>query len=121
MAPHSTSTFRSIPSSLDIDSYSDELQEQSAPENAQPDFKDDSQSITVHRQELAATIVLAQALKELKCVGWSSFDSVGHSESKAVKLWKEVVGDSSGGDWNRAIRVWVSRQDGVIRVRKTPW
>ena len=95
-------------------SYSpDELQEQSAREDAKPDFQDDSQSLTVHRRELAATIVLAQALKELKYVGWSSYDSV-----KAVKLWKEA---GRGGDWNRAIRVWVWRQDGIIRVRKAPW
>ncbi|KAJ6591596.1 hypothetical protein DFH09DRAFT_179185, partial [Mycena vulgaris] len=63
----------------------------------------------VRLRELAAGLELAQHLKALRTVGFSSF-------------FNDVAGYySSGGRWPDKTMVYVLRENGRIRVRKTAW
>ncbi|EGN95153.1 hypothetical protein SERLA73DRAFT_162708 [Serpula lacrymans var. lacrymans S7.3] len=86
----------------------------------EPLFKHDSNQCPVCRtlasapairiRELEASLGLAQNLKSLRTVGWSSFFS---------RL--SVPVEKRKGDWERTVKFHIARSDGRIRVRKRPW
>lgn len=77
---------------------------------------------SVRVRELAASLVIAQMLKTIRSIGWSSFfcNKPGKNEKKADE---EEDDDEDGEEESkeRKTTVWVLRQGGRIRVRRTPW
>ncbi|KAF9460534.1 hypothetical protein BDZ94DRAFT_1283902 [Collybia nuda] len=90
----------------------------------------------VRTRELKASIVIAQKLKAIKSIGWSSFFTGMPGPSKPAG---DVVGepvpknDASSGDCgdnetenseitkDMKTTIWVLRTNGRVRVRRTPW
>lgn len=65
----------------------------------------------VRTRELEASLVLAQKLKSLKTISWSSFFA-----------WKLPSEDEKRiGDWQRVARTYILRRGGRVRVRRRPW
>ncbi|KAG8215050.1 hypothetical protein J3R82DRAFT_8459 [Butyriboletus roseoflavus] len=65
----------------------------------------------VRTRELEASLALAQKLKSLKTISWSSFFA-----------WKLPSDDERRiGDWQRATKVYALRSGGRVRVRRRPW
>ncbi|TFK39469.1 hypothetical protein BDQ12DRAFT_734830 [Crucibulum laeve] len=94
----------------------------------------------VHRRELSATIAIAQHLKILRSIGWSSFFGAvvkranedtgimgrlrlednhgGEIYSDTEELEEDAVNNNA--DYARTT-VWILRTKGRIRVKKSPW
>lgn len=65
----------------------------------------------VRTRELEASLALAQKLKSLRTIGWSSFFA-----------WKLAAEDERKvGDWQRATKTYILRNGGRVRVRRRPW
>lgn len=65
----------------------------------------------VRTRELEASLALAQKLKSLRTISWSSFF--------AWKLASEE--ERRIGDWQRMTKMYVLRSGGRVRVRRRPW
>jgi hypothetical protein len=65
----------------------------------------------VRTRELEASLALAQKLKSLRMISWSSFFA-----------WKLPSEDERRiGDWQRVTKTYVLRSGGRVRVRRRPW
>ncbi|KAG9309459.1 hypothetical protein JVU11DRAFT_10428 [Chiua virens] len=65
----------------------------------------------VRTHELEASLALAQKLKSVRTVSWSSFFA-----------WKIPAEDQRRiGDWQRVTKTYVLRSGGRVRVRRRPW
>ena len=65
----------------------------------------------VRTRELEASLALAQKLKSLRTISWSSFFA-----------WKLPSEDERRiGDWQRMTKTYVLRRGGRVQVRRRPW
>lgn len=65
----------------------------------------------VRTRELEASLALAQKLKSVRRISWSSFF-----------VWPPPsVDERRIGDWQRVTRTYVLRSGGRVRVRRRPW
>lgn len=65
----------------------------------------------VRTRELEASLALAQKLKTLRTISWSSFFA-----------WKLPSEDERRvGDWQRMSKTYILRSGGRVRVRRRPW
>ncbi|KAI0057197.1 hypothetical protein BV25DRAFT_1831331, partial [Artomyces pyxidatus] len=84
-------------------------------------------STQAREDELTASIKLAQVLKNLESVRWSSWFSASrakvdgeaeYGKAAGVVVHPEGEEDVQGPGWTQ---VWILRKAGRIRVRRTPW
>ncbi|KAF9025357.1 hypothetical protein BDZ89DRAFT_1135516 [Hymenopellis radicata] len=88
----------------------------------------------VRHHELAASLIMAQKLKSLQTIGWSSFFSYGGKEMDSKG--EMIEGDQEEGTADEAgeldqdqteeqcvlrTKIWVLRVNGRVRVRRVPW
>jgi hypothetical protein len=71
----------------------------------------------VRIDELRASMMLAQRLKAIESIGWSSIFGTSPYR-KGVDVPPRM---SKIGDWVSARTIWVKRCDGVVCVRERPW
>lgn len=65
----------------------------------------------VRTRELEASLALAQKLKSLRTISWSSFFAWKHPSEDGRRI----------GDWQRVTKTYVLRSGGRVRVRRRPW
>lgn len=95
----------------------------------------------VRKDELQASLIMAQKLKSLQSVGWASFFSYAGRDLDVRGEMAEGDGDGEeagevagspdgGGDGGedqeasireRRTKIWVLRVNGRVRVRRVPW
>lgn len=94
----------------------------------------------VRMRELAASIVIAQKLKAVRSIGWSSlfygdFEREDKNdndndedeneddipENEPGRKNENKGGDKSVTEYNMTTTIWVLRTNGRIRVRRIPW
>lgn len=92
----------------------------------------------VRMRELQASVIVAQKLKAIKCVGWSSFftgmpsQNQDDEEIDSDTPDREVECDDSNSECEEELEnseiademkttIWVLRTNGRVRVRRMPW
>ncbi|KAI0048735.1 hypothetical protein FA95DRAFT_1654324, partial [Auriscalpium vulgare] len=77
----------------------------------------DEHSRRVRMSELNAAIKLAQRLKGLESVRWTSWWTIGPLSDEFDEVdWQE--GDDGGAGWSE---IWIRRREGRVRVKREPW
>ncbi|PBK65903.1 hypothetical protein ARMSODRAFT_1087143 [Armillaria solidipes] len=86
----------------------------------------------VRMDELAASLIIAQKIRALQTIGWSSF--FGYGDNNWDTNGEKADGDDNDGggaeveDTNSDIagndcktKIWILRKNGRVRVRRVPW
>ena len=94
-------------------------------------------------RELTASLAMAQKLKTLQSIGWSSFfyKDIAPKDGKKIKKVEQTMSDDEDGDGgggetisggrspsgicetehDMRTTIWILRDNGRIRVRRRPW
>ncbi|KAF8912371.1 hypothetical protein CPB85DRAFT_1252662 [Mucidula mucida] len=112
--------------------YQDDTQRASPP-SPECDICTDMEK-EVRHNELAASLIMAQKLKSLQTMGWSSFFSFGGREMDSKGEMIEGDQEEGTADETRGLdqdkmeeqcelrtKIWVLRVNGRVRVRRVPW
>ncbi|KAK0189224.1 hypothetical protein F5146DRAFT_1205558 [Armillaria mellea] len=86
----------------------------------------------VRMDELAAGLIIAQKIRALQTIGWSSF--FGYGDSDWDTKGEKADGDDSDGGGAKVediksdivgndckTKIWILRKNGRVRVRRVPW
>jgi hypothetical protein len=76
--------------------------------------------------ELTAALIMAQKLKGLQTVGWSSFFGRGEGELEGMAKGDSVNAGANehvewGGIKGITTKIWILRAKGRVRVRRVSW
>lgn len=76
--------------------------------------------------ELAAALIMAQKLKGLQTIGWSSFFGKGEGELEGVTKGDGADAGANdhvqwGGIEGITTKIWILRAKGRVRVRRVSW
>lgn len=86
----------------------------------------------VRMDELAASLIIAQKIRTLQTIGWSSF--FGYGDGDWATNGEKADGDDNDGGGAEVeatksdvigndckTKIWILRKNGRVRVRRVPW